>query len=102
SHFLPDAPEELWPTLALYYNQSHADMFAESHRLPRERLRVVGNPELDVAIARRARPIDPAQRANLIRSIGLDLDLPILCHIEDAFVEQKFWTEAQRLQYIRE
>lgn len=105
SHFFPTAPEELWPTLALVFTQDNADTLVETHRMPRERLRVVGNPELDPVVARRVAPVEPASRGGLVRSLGLDPAVPIVCYLEDGFVEQQNcfgWTEARRVELLRE
>lgn len=105
SHFFPSKPEELWPDLALVLNQASADLLIETHRLPAERVRVVGNPELDPVIARLNCPLDGATRRDMIISMHLDPSKPIVCHIEDGFVEQQNcfgWTASRRIGLIRE
>jgi hypothetical protein len=99
------APEELWPTVALVLNQTSAETLIKTHRMPRDRVRVVGNPELDPVVARRDRPLLPSERAELMWSAGLAPNVPILCYVEEGYVEQQNmlgWTAATRLAHIAE
>lgn len=99
SHFFPLAPQELWPARALVFTEEMAETLADTHCIPRERLEVVGNPELDSAFARAQNPLSFPQRRDLIDPLGLDSNLPILCLLEDSFVEQQNsfgWTDAVR------
>lgn len=105
SQFYPVYPEDLWPTKAIVYNSVSAEKLIQTHRLPCERILVAGNPELDLTITRLKNPLSDNQRTDYIRSVGLDPSQPILCQIEDAFVEQQNmfgWTEERRVNYLSE
>lgn len=105
SHFFPLAPQELWPTRALLFTEEMAERLTDTHCIPRERLEVIGNPELDSVFARGRNPLSPPRRLELIHSLGLDSNLPILCLLEDGFVEQQNsfgWTDAVRNDRVLE
>jgi len=104
SHFHPVNPAELWPSLALVYNQALAERLTEHWGLPAERIRVVGNPELDGAIRRLHSPLPADTRSALVRSIGLDPDKPILFHADEGLAECGGfgWTPAFRDERLAE
>ena len=56
THF-PEFASELWPTLALAYNNDSANHLSEVVKVPADRIRTVGNPELDVSFQYRQTPI---------------------------------------------
>lgn len=104
SHFFPTAPEQLWPDRAIALNQDSADLLMQNFHLPAMRIRVVGNPELDGAVERRNAPLNEARRAELIRAAALIPGKPIVCYLEDGFVEQKAmgWTQTLRGDHARD
>jgi hypothetical protein len=105
SHHFPSAPEELWPTRALVFTAHDGATLRETHRLPEDRLAVVGNPELDVVATRRDNPLAPQARGAILRSVGLDPTRPALCYMEDGFVEQQEycgWNEDRRIGCLLE
>lgn len=105
SHFYPNAPEELWPDVALFFTESAARTLRDSHKIPADRMRVVGNPELDAAYARRIEPLSSERRSSVTSSLGLDPARPVVCYLDDGFPEQQVlpeWDKARRLAAIRE
>lgn len=105
AHQFPTAPDELWPTTALVFSEKDAEMLVDSHELPRERIRVIGNPEADAVLARRSAPLDDALRAELVRRAGLDPARPLVTMLEEGWVEShnfRGWTEDVRVARIVE
>jgi len=86
SHY-PLAPQELWPTLALVYSQNDSDRLMQNYSLAPERIGVVGNPELDAALVRARQPLNAEQRADLVRSIGLDPAVPVVFYADEGLAE---------------
>src|SRR5262249_38716771 len=104
SMFFPVEAQELWPTLALVFNEYDADSLRKNRKLPEERIRVVGNPELDSAAVRRITPLSPRDRAALAESVGLNPDIPILFYADEGLADSKKfgWNEGFRLQVLEQ
>lgn len=105
SRYFPPLAHEVWPTLACVFAEVYAEMLIGNARIPRERILVIGNPELDAAAFRRDNPRLPSEVSEMLRDIGLAADVPIVCFIEDAFVEQQGlfgWDEQVRHVAIKE
>ena len=104
SNYFPVAPEKLWPTLALVYNQTDAEMLMRVYHFPADRIQVVGNPELDTATRRRDAPWKLDERARLVESIGLDPGTPILFYPDEGLTDGNVfgWTPSFRADRLRE
>lgn len=100
----PPEPRELWPTLALVFNSSWAEHLIGSFQLPRERVVIVGNPELDPAFDRLRSPKNGEERKRLIGGLGLDPELPILFYADEGFADlpSSGWTSALMAERMAE
>lgn len=96
--FFPALPEELQPDLALVFTPADVEAVTKTHGIPRDRFRVVGNPELDAAFHRAGEPLTALARRNLRRSVGLDAERPIVFFPDEGFAESHLygWTEQTR------
>ncbi len=74
----PYAAHELWPDVALVYAESEVDRLVKHWQLPRDRIRIVGNPELDEAFVRSRIPLDISARERVFDSLGLALNRPVI------------------------
>lgn len=103
--FLTPAPhKDVFADRALVFAEAYRDLMVEDVGYPRERVAVVGNPELDAAFRSRERTDLPEQAAAHLRDLGVDTSRPLVTYMEDAFVEQGLagWTEDTRLREIEE
>jgi len=105
SRYFPPLADEVWPTLACVFAEVYAEMLIENVRIPRERILVIGNPELDAAAFRRDNPRPTSELSEMLRCIGFAPGAPVVCFVEDAFVEQQGlfgWDEQVRHSAIKE
>ncbi len=105
SHFYPTAPEELQPTLALVFKEGDAETLVRTHRMPRERIEIVGNPELDDVARLKTTGLSADERSARLEGFGFDYGKAVVCYLEDGFVEQQQcfgWTEKRRVELMME
>lgn len=92
-HF-PVLPSELWPTLALTYNNDSAKHLLDVLNVPADRVRVVGNPELDVPFKYLRNPMPENRRQQLFKQLGLDPFAPIVFYADEGLARSGIfgWT----------
>lgn len=103
STIYPPAPEELWPSRAMVYNQTDADTLRTDRGMPESRIAVVGNPELDEAFGRRKRPLTTAERKEVLARLGLRPDKPVVLHADEGWtaIGAFGWTPDLAKEYLR-
>lgn len=80
---------------ALVYAPAFRDLMVEARGYPPERVKVIGNPNLDEVFALKNRPDGVTVCTEYITTTGLPASRPFVVYVEDGFVEQPGagWTE---------
>jgi hypothetical protein len=102
THF-PDFVSELWPTLALAYNNDSANHLAEVVKVPTDRIRTVGNPELDASFQYRQTPLLAEKRRKLCDELGLDPLIPVVFYADEGLARSGIfgWTNDIAVQNLK-
>lgn len=104
SHQRPWPHKDVYCDLALVYANVYRNSLIGEASYPAERVKVVGNPNLD-SVFRLSEENDAKERAAaLLLSLGVDNSRRVVAYMEDGFVEQGIgsWTEQTRLTELRE
>lgn len=97
--FFPPATFDIKPDVALVYGELDRQFFAKKFA-DHSFVRVVGNPELDDFFKRFTNLKD--FKDEFFLSNGISVSRPFVTYIEEGIVENKFWTNQERLDFIRE
>lgn len=104
SHARPWRHKDVYCDLALVYANAYRDSMIKEVGYAPERVRVVGNPNLDAVYAL-ARDSEARNRARTrIESLGVSPGREAVVYMEDAFPEQGIgsWTELTRITELNE
>ena len=102
THF-PEFASELWPTLALAYNNDSANHLSEVVKVPADRIRTVGNPELDVSFQYRQTPPSAEKRRDFCNELGFDPLVPIVFYADEGLARSGIfeWTDEIAIQNLK-
>jgi len=104
THERPWPHKDVYCDLALVYANVYRDSLVREASYPAERVKVVGNPNLDSVFRLTCGEGAVEQAAALISSLGVSSGRCAVAYMEDGFVEQGLggWTEQTRLEELRE
>jgi hypothetical protein len=104
AHERPWPHKDVYCDIALVYAKVYADSMIQEKLYPAERVRIVGNPNLDDVFALLADPRKQELALAELEMIGVRAGHRAAVYMEDAFVEQGIggWTDETRVSLLRQ
>jgi hypothetical protein len=96
--FFPPPSFDLRPDLTLVYGENDAQFFKD--RQDKARIKIVGNPELDSYFLNLNSLA--SNREEFLSENKIPLSKPYVIYVEEGTVEDKLWTNEDRLHFVKE